>query len=262
MEDEVADDATADMRDTKEQRWSAWIFQVIAALTTAQSSYDFVHNDLHTNNVMWCGTGETHLYYHVTGGAGGDRYYRVPTYGRIFKLIDFGRATFRPPSLAKRDNHLWFPDVYGPNGDAAEQYNCGPYYNQKKPKVTPNKSFDLCRLAVAILDTLWLDQPEVAQGRKVMTREPGRHQAETVSPLWNLMWLWLTDRNGKNILRTPDDRERYKTFDLYCAIARDAINAVPAQQLTLPLFDGAFRCKRRDIPTEAPIYKLQAVHRH
>jgi hypothetical protein len=260
MEDEIADDATADMRDTKEQRWTAWIFQVIAALTTVQSTYDFVHNDLHTNNVMWCGTGETHIYYHVSGGAGGDRYYRVPTYGRIFKIIDFGRATFRPPAV--RDNHVWFPDVYGPGGDAAEQYNCGPYYNQKKPKVVPNKSFDLCRLAVAILDTLWSEEPVVAQGRKIMTREPGRHQAETVSPLWNLLWLWLTDRNGRNILKTPDDRERYKTFDLYCAIARDAVNAVPAQQLTLPMFDSTFRCKRRDIPAEATIYKLQAVHRH
>jgi hypothetical protein len=262
MEDEVSEDATADMRETKEARWTAWIFQVVAALTTAQQLYDFVHNDLHTNNVMWCGTGETHLYYHVTGGAGGDRYYRVPTYGRIFKLIDFGRATFRPPAATKRDNHVWFPDAYAPDGQAAGQYNCGPYFNQKSPKVTPNKSFDLCRLAVAMLDTLWPDEPATMNPRKVMTREPGRNQAETVSPLWNLLWLWLTDRNGCNVLRTPDERERYKTFDLYCAIAQDAVNAVPAQQLTLPLFDGTFRCKARDIPADAPIYKLQAVHRH
>jgi hypothetical protein len=261
MEDEVDEDASADMRETKEARWTAWVFQVIAALTTAQQLYDFVHNDLHTNNVMWCGTGETHLYYHVTGGAGGDRYYRVPTYGRIFKIIDFGRATFRPPAATKRDNHVWFPDAYSPDGQAAGQYNCGPYFDQKKPKITPNKSFDLCRLAVAMLDTLWPNEPDAIQPRKVMTREPGRNQAETVSPLWNLLWLWLTDRHGKNILRTPDDHERYKTFDLYCAIAQDAVNAVPAQQLTLPLFDGSFRCKARDIPADATVYKLQAIHR-
>jgi hypothetical protein len=261
MEDEIDEEASADMRETKEERWTAWVFQVIAALATAQQTYDFVHNDLHTNNVMWCGTGETHVYYHVSGGAGGDRYYRVPTYGRIFKVIDFGRATYRPPAASKKDNHVWFPDAYAPEGDAAGQYNCGPYFNQKKPKVLPNKSFDLCRLAVAMLDTLWLTQPEAVQPRKVLTREVGRHQPETVSALWNLLWLWLTDREGRNILRTPEDRERYKTFDLYCAIARDAVNAVPAQQLTLPLFDGAFRCKRRDIPADAPIYRLQAIHR-
>lgn len=259
MEDEIDEDANTDMRDTKEERWLAWVFQVIAGLTAAQQFYDFVHNDLHTNNVVWSGTGQTHLYYHVTGAAGGDRYYRVPTYGRIFKIIDFGRATFRPP--AKKGTQLWFPDAYAQGADAAGQYNCGPYFDQTKPKVVPNKSFDLCRLAAAMLDTLWQEDPGTKESRTILTREPGRQQFETVSPLWNLLWLWLTDREGNNILRTPDDHERYPAFDLYCAIARDAVNAVPAQQLTLPLFDSAFHCRRRDIPVDATVYKLQAVHR-
>ena len=259
MEAEIDEEATADMRDTKEQRWTAWIFQVVAALAVAQQSYDFVHNDLHTNNVMWCGTGETHLYYHVTGGAGGDRYYKVPTYGRIFKIIDFGRATFRPPTLG--DNHLWMPDAYAPGADAGGQYNCAPYFEQGKPKVQPNRSFDLCRLAVAILDTLWDEEPATATPSKVLTREPGRVQHETTSPLWNLLWLWLTDKDGKNVLRDPEDNERYPEFDLYCAIARDVHNAVPAQQLTLPLFDTAFRCRRKDVPADTTIWKLTATSR-
>lgn len=259
MEDEL-DDATQDMRDTKEERWTSWIFQVIAGLAAAQSAYDFVHNDLHTNNVMWCGTGETHLYYHVTGAAGGDRFYRVPTYGRIMKIIDFGRATFRPPA-AGANGRMWFPDAYAPGADAAGQYNCGPYFEQGRPKIQPNKSFDLCRLAVAMMETLWPEVPDAKAPRRVLTKEPGRVTPETVSPLWNLLWVWLTDREGKNVLRTPDGRERYPTFDLYCAIARDVHNAVPAQQLTLPLFDSRFRCRRRDIPADAPIYKLQAVPR-
>jgi hypothetical protein len=263
MEADVDEDATADMRETKEQRWTAWVFQVIAALAAAQQNYDFVHNDLHTNNVMWCGTGETHLYYHVTGGSGGDRYYKVPTYGRIFKIIDFGRATFRPPAIGMSggSNHLWMPDAYAPGADAGGQYNCGPYFEQGKPKVQPNRSFDLCRLAVAILDTLWEEEPVAMTPTKVLTREPGRIQHETTSPLWNLLWLWLTDKDGKNVLRNPEDNERYPEFDLYCAIARDVHNAVPAQQLTLPLFDSAFRCRRKDIPAEAVVWKLQAATR-
>jgi hypothetical protein len=261
MEDEIADDATEDMKETKEQRWTAWVFQVVAALTAAQQAYEFIHNDLHTNNVMWCGTGETHLYYHLSGAAGGDRFYRVPTFGRIMKIIDFGRATFRPPA-AGTENRIWFPDAYAPDAVAGGQYNCGPYFDQDSPKVGPNKSFDLCRLAVAILDTLWdPENPnEVAQPRRVLTKEPGHVQAETTSPLWNLMWLWLTDKYGKNVLRAPDGSERYPQFDLYCAIARDVTNAVPAQQLTLPLFDSAFRCRRKDIPADVHIWKLQAVH--
>jgi hypothetical protein len=257
MEDELSNATTQDMADTKEQRWTSWLFQVVAALSTAQQAFDFIHNDLHTNNVMWTGTGETHLYYHVRGAAGGDRYYRVPTYGRLMKIIDFGRATFRP-SAAATNNRLWIPDAYAPGGDAAGQYNCGPYFQQGEPKVQPNKSFDLCRLAVAILDTLWPEVPEVAQPRRVLTRESGRVTAETISPLWNLLWLWLTDRHGKNLLLDPDGNERYPTFDLYCAIAADAKNAVPAAQLTLPIFDNAFRCKRADIPDDAPVWILHA----
>jgi hypothetical protein len=259
MEDEIDEEAPTDLRETKEERWTAWIFQVVAALTAAQQHYDFVHNDLHTNNVMWCGTGETHLYYHIQGAAGGDRYYRVPTYGRIMKIIDFGRATFRP-SAASTDNRLWIPDAYAEDGDAAGQYNCGQYFVEGKPKVQPNKSFDLCRLAVSIIDTLWEDEPAPIEPRKILTREPGHNQPETVSPLWNLMWQWLTDKEGRNVLRGPDGKDRYPRFDLYCAIARDVQNAVPAQQLTLPLFDSLFRCRRADIPADAPVWKLTAVH--
>jgi len=256
MEDEIADDATEDMRETKEERWTAWMFQVIAGLSVAQQTYDFVHNDLHTNNVMWCGTGETHLYYHVSGGVGGDRFYKVPTFGRIMKIIDFGRATFRPSA----DNRVWYPDAFARDAVAGGQYNCGPYFEQGKPKVLPNKSFDLCRLAVAMLETLWpSEEIVIAQPRRILTKEPGHVQAETTSPLWNLLWLWLTDNHGRNILRSPDGSERYPQFDLYCAIARDAQNAVPAQQLTLPLFDSAFRCRRKDIPVDATIWKLQAL---
>jgi hypothetical protein len=260
MDDEFDDDATDDMRETKEERWAAWIFQVIAGLAAAQQAFDFVHNDLHTANVVWTGTGVTHLYYHIQGAAGGDRFYRVPTYGRIFKIIDFGRATFRPPAAATRGNHMWISDAYAPGGDAYAQYNCGPYFDQTQPKVQPNKSFDLCRLAVAMLGSLWPEDPAPASGKRVLTRELGRTQFETVSPLWNLLWLWLTDKEGRNILRNPDDSERYPKFDLYCAIARDSNNAVPAQQLTLPLFNDAFRCRRRDIPAGSPVWKLYAVN--
>jgi hypothetical protein len=259
MEDEIDEEASADMQETKEARWTAWMFQVIAGLTVAQATYDFVHNDLHTNNVMWCGTGITHLYYKITGAAAGDRVYRVPTYGRIFKIIDFGRATFRPPTASSsKKSAVWIPDAFAPGADAEGQYNCGQYFKQGAPKIGPNRSFDLSRLAVAILDTLWLDQPAEQEPKKVLTREPGLIQHETVSPLWNLLWLWLMDDKGCNVLRLPNGEERYPEFDLYCAIARDVHNAVPAAQLTLPLFDSAFKVRAKDIPADAKVWVLQA----
>lgn len=237
----------------KEERWTAWIFQVVAALTTAQQLFEFVHNDLHTNNVMWTTTDQEYLYYEIKGSTGKDRYYRVPTFGKIFKIIDFGRATYRPPM---KGAPVWFPDAYAPDADAEDQYNCGPYYQPGKPKVSPNKSFDLCRLSVALLETLWEEKPTIKEPARVLTDEPGRVQYETVSPLWNLVWTWLTDKHGKNILRSPDDSERYRFFDLYCAIARDSQNAIPAQQVTRPIFDTPYRCRRTDIPTHTTIWKL------
>ena len=283
MDHEINSSDVPDMRDTKEERWKAWMFQVIAGLSVAQKTYDFVHNDLHTNNIMWCGTGETHLYYFIQGSVGGDRYYRVPTYGRIFKIIDFGRATFRPnsnpPSVKlgdstgknknknknkKKNNNngkvgkLWFPDAFAPGADAGGQYNYEPYYDSSIPKIAPNKSFDLSRLAVAMLESLWEDVPADREPAKVLTKEPGRIQNETVSPLWNMMWLWLTDKNGKNILRTPEGEERYPYFDLYCAISRDITNAVPSQQMTLPIFDSAFKMRKKDIPADIKLWNLHA----
>lgn len=237
----------------KEERWTAWIFQVVAALTTAQQLFEFVHNDLHTNNVMWTTTDQEYLYYEIKGATGKDRYYRVPTYGKLFKIIDFGRATFRPPM---KGEPVWIPDAYGPDADAEDQYNCGPYYQPGKPKVSPNKSFDLCRLSIALLETLWEEKPSVKEPAVILTEEPGRIQYETTSPLWNLIWTWLTDKDGKNLLRSPDDSERYQFFDLYCAIARDSQNAVPKQQVTRPIFDTPFRCRRKDIPTHTTIWKL------
>jgi hypothetical protein len=250
------DKPTEDMIETKDARWTAWIFQVVAALTVAQQHFDLIHNDLHTNNIVWTGTGETHLYYKIHGASGGDRIYKVPTYGRLFKIIDYGRATFRVPQ-EKGSGPTWFPDVYAPANDAGGQYNCGEFFDKSKPKVSPNKSFDLCRMAVAMLDAVWPSPPADAKPARVLTKEPGRSQNETVSPIWNTLWLWLTDKEGKNILKLPNGRERYPEFDLYCAIAATSDNAVPAQQLTLPVFDG-FKIRPKDVPPETKVWGLQA----
>ena len=56
-----------------------------------------------------------------------NKYYRVPTYGKIYKIIDFGRAIY------KFQDKIICSDSYHPKGDAATQYNCEPYFNPKKP---------------------------------------------------------------------------------------------------------------------------------
>jgi hypothetical protein len=237
--------------ETRDERWSAWIYQVIAALTTAQYHYGFVHNDLHTNNVMWCETDEEFLYYKL----GENIYYRVPTYGNLMKIIDFGRASFW---LEDRTD-LIITDSYDDGNDAAGQYNCPPYYDKKEPRVDPNPSFDLCRLAVSMFDALYTEQPGIKTPQKIMAEEPGRVSYETESELYNLLWLWLTDEQGKNILRTPNDNERFPDFDLYKHIAKYAKNSIPHKEAKNPYFDKQYRFPKEKIPADAKIWEIPCM---
>ena len=91
-----------------ETRWTAWTFQIIAALCAAQAVLGFTHNDLHTNNIVWEDTDQSWIFYKDRAGD----VWRIPTYGKIFRIIDFGRAIFRV-------GEKWFvSDDYEEGGDA------------------------------------------------------------------------------------------------------------------------------------------------
>jgi hypothetical protein len=231
--EETTDDP--EMIATKDARWSAWLVQVISALTVAQHYYGFVHNDLHTNNIMWTTTDETHLYYKLQG-PNGTTYYGVPTYGRLMKIIDFGRASFW---LHDRSD-LLITDAFAPENDAAEQYNCPPYYDESQPRIDPNPSFDLCRLAVSMFDALYPEQPATKYPLNVISQERARITFETDSPLYNLLWRWLTDSEGKSIIRNPDDSERFPDFDLYKHIAKFADKSIPRMEIKSEYFKNLF----------------------
>lgn len=234
---------------TKEARWAAWLFQIIAALNAAQHWFGFVHNDLHTNNVMWSRTSATHLYYRIHKGK--ESYvYKVPTHGYIMKIIDFGRASFTLPEPAG----FFISDAFYPGNDAGEQYNCEPFYDAEEgKKVEPNPSFDLCRLAVSLLESLYPERPLAVSPARVMTKEGAKMYMETVSGVYNMIWEWLQDDSGRNVLRKPDGEERYPDFDLYKAIAADVHRAVPARQIERGLFAGY---KVGAAPASEAVYNL------
>jgi len=240
------------MINTKDARWSAWIYQVISALVVAQHYYGFIHNDLHTNNIMWVSTTETHMYYKLICPNNVIKYYMVPTFGKLMKIIDFGRASF----WLKDRSKLLIPDCFSDGNDADGQYNCEPYYNESEPKVEPNPSFDLCRLAISMFDALYNETPSIKTPIKIQAQESGRVSYETESELYNLLWGWLTDDTGKNILRNPDDSERFPDFDLYKYIARHAKQCIPYIQAQHPYFDKQYRINKEKIPVGAQIWDL------
>ncbi len=238
-------------RDTPqwEARWLAWTWQIVAVLCFLQKSICFTHNDLHTNNIVWRKTNEKHLYYRGKDGS----VWKVPTYGKIFSLIDFGRSIF------KIGKTLWISDDHWPENDAGDQYNFGPIYDPRHPKVTPNPSFDLSRLSVSLLDGLFDEFPEIKKPKKgkkaILNEEPGRIMYETVSPLFNLLWSWTIDERGKTIYENPDGSERFPGFDIYIHIAHHVHSAIPKEQIYKPVFER-FRSKQSDIPENTTVYPL------
>ena len=240
-------DDLLEAEEESEEKWTAWLFQVVAALTCAQSFYGFVHNDLHTNNIMWSSTTLTHLYYRI-----GTSYRKVPTFGKIMKIIDFGRASF---TLPEAQGGFYISDAFFEGNDAADQYNCAPFYNPLNgPNVEPNPSFDLCRLSVSLIESLYPTRPASVTPLKTLSKEGGKVYSETVSPLYNLLWKWLLDKQGKNVLRSPDGHERYPDFDLYKAIGSDVKGAVPSEQVDAPAF-ASFRTTELP-PSGVQVYDL------
>lgn len=229
-----------------ETMWLAWTWQIISVLSFLQRAICFTHNDLHTNNILWRTTTEEYIYYKSRDGT----VWRIPTYGKIFSLIDFGRSIFR---LGKQ---LWISDDHWPEHEAGGQYNFGPIYNIKEQKVVPNPSFDLCRLAISMIDGLFDEIPKKKKGKIVqpLSKDGSWIVHESVSPLFNLLFSWTIDDEGKTIYQDQSGDERYHDFSLYVHIARDIHTAVPREQFTKPFFDK-FRFTQK-VPGEQSIYLL------
>ena len=197
------------------EEWYSAFMQIIMILITYQKAFNFTHNDLHTNNVMYNQTDKKYLYYCYK-----KKYYKVPTFGRIFKIIDFGRSIF------KFDGKVFCSDSFQTGGDAATQYNTEPYFNEHKPRLEPNYSFDLCRLACSIFDYVIDDFEEM------------KDLSTIKDPVKRLIFEWCLDDKGINMLYKNNGVERYPEFKLYKMIARCVHNHTPQAQLERPEFDN------------------------
>lgn len=203
-----------------EYKWNAWFFQVVAALTAAQEYLHLTHNDLHTNNILWKSTDQAYLFYKFGGAS-----YKVPTYGKVFCLIDYGRAIY----IVDHKHTMISSDFYD-NNDAAGQYNFGPMMCEDDPHRNPNKSFDLALLAASVLRSLFYMNPRQMPKGALMTKEGDWTVRETESVLFNMLWTWLASKDKKCMYETDDGYERWEGFDLYKGLAEYAAHAVPAEQ--------------------------------
>lgn len=197
------------------------LFQVIMSLITYQHCFHFTHNDLHTNNIMFSNTDKKFIYYRYK-----NQIYKVPTYGKIFKIIDFGR------SIYKYNGQLFCSDSFALGGDASTQYNTEPYLNENKARLDPNYSFDLCRLGCSIYDFI-IDNDEPLTMSKY-------------DELQKTIYRWCTNDEGKNVLYKRNGEERYPNFKLYKMIARTVHKHTPQEQLNFPFFNQFLVKKKID----------------
>ena len=188
---------------------ASMLMQVVMILLIYQKMFKFTHNDLHTNNIMFIKTDQEYLYYQFD-----KKTYKVPTYGKIYKIIDFGRGIYR------FNEHVFCSDSFAKDGDAATQYNCEPFFNDNRPRLEPNTSFDLCRLGSSLFDfvtDISDDEDSLDDFQKTIKR-------------------WCMDDNGKNILYKKNGQERYPNFKLYKMIARTVHKHTPEAQLEYDIF--------------------------
>ena len=217
-----------------QEEWFSAFMQIIMILITYQKVFSFTHNDLHTNNVMYSSTDKKYMYYCFK-----NKYYKVPTFGRIFKIIDFGRGIY------KFDSKIFCSDSFQTGEDASTQYNTEPYMNTKKPRLDPNYSFDLCRLACSIFDYMVDELDEIIDLSKC-------------APEVRLIVEWCLDDNGVNVLYKSNGEERYPDFKLYKMIARCVHNHVPQTQLLRPEFD-AYQISKSTISGNEQIMNIDEI---
>lgn len=204
-------DSLFEKKSLNDQEICSTLMQIIMTLITYQKTFSFTHNDLHTNNILYKHTEQKFVSYIFNG-----KHYKVPTYGRIYKIIDFGR------SIYKFKGKILCSDSFAPGGDAHSQYNSEPYFNPNKKRLEPNFSFDLCRLGCSLYDFIFPDDINITD--------------EKMTDVQKTIQRWCTDDYGKNVLYKRNGDERYPSFKLYKMISRIVHQHVPEKQLEFPLF--------------------------
>ena len=214
--------------DIGRHEWSSILMQIVMILIVYQEKFYFIHNDLHNCNVMYQETDKPFLYYKFD-----NKHYKVPTFGKIWKIIDFGRAIY------KFKGQVFFSDSFSSNGDASTQYNCEPYLDESKQIVPPNFSFDLCRLACSLIYYFDDDDENLKEIREVVES-------------------WLIDYKGRNILYKKSGNERYPEFKLYKMITRSVKDHIPKLQLSRPIF-SQYSTSKKNIKKKQNILDIDSI---
>jgi len=190
---ELMDNTLTDLikNDLDKEEWRSILFQICFGLSVAQKHLNFIHNDLHTDNVMFKKIEEEYKYFLYQ-----NIYYRIPTFKKETKIIDFARG------IIKIGNKTYVSDVFKKDGDAGGQYdyvNSGCCFKKNK---NYNMNFDLARLGTTIIN--YLDDKEITK----------------------FVHEWTIGKNGEDFTELNDDFSLYVEISKYAnnALPKNQIN--------------------------------------
>lgn len=201
-------------------------FQIAFSLAYLQKHFEFTHNDLHINNIMYSETDKTFIYYKFN-----NIYYKIPTYGKIFKIIDFGR------SILTFKKKLFLNDAFSKFGEAEGQYQYSSSvpFMPVKDGSEPSPYFDLCRLAITMLDEIRYNYDDE------IDEVDDDELEEKYDDLIDFLKFVATDQNGIRLDKEDDN------FKLYVKISKDAKNSHPREIITHEYFND-YRIKKNMFP--------------
>jgi hypothetical protein len=208
-----------EMYHLKNDEWYAIFFQLAYGLAVANKLLNFVHNDLHECNVMFQETKEEYIYYTIN-----ENIYRIPTFGKIVKIIDFARSTIKFNDKWILSNHYnEGNEAYGiydiPNKD-------GKYEDENNTK--PNISFDLVRFFTTIAQYVEGNNDEI----------------------YDFIYKWsYDDDKERNLIDEPNE------FELYVDIAHNCHNTEPIEFLKDTVFNK-FILKDEELPENSMKYNF------
>ena len=126
-------------------KWKSVIFQIIAGLSIVQKKYNLTHNDLHCQNILCKKTKTKYLFYKFK-----EKIFRIPTFGRIIKIIDWGRSRLNLKT-PNGDNLNIVNNCYNPNFELEGLYSTPLLKKSQKKKTPTNFSFDMTLFSHSLL---------------------------------------------------------------------------------------------------------------
>jgi len=171
---------------------------------------------------MYKSTDKPYLYYKFN-----NQYFKIPTYGKIFKIIDFGRSIF---TFRKK---TYMNDVFSKFGEAEGQYTHTPQVSYLKTDLSnivyPSYHFDLCRLAITMIDEIRYNHDDELEN------------SNDYQDFLDFLKFLATDKHGTRLDKEEDN------FNLYINISKDAVNSLPRDVILNPFFHE-YRVKKKQFP--------------